>query len=190
MFKIKLSKIENVSLRKYKIDPVILNELKNKKKDTLAASLAGRILIGELAKLSQKDFENFLSKSLVSFYFDDFYWSISHKGKYVMTAICDKPIGIDLEINIERDIDLFSLFSNKEWKILGEKNWINFYRGYVAKESAIKLLGLGIEDFGSVVIFDNKGEYIFVEYKKQIVASKISELSDFIFGVSRQNIDS
>jgi phosphopantetheinyl transferase len=45
---------------------------------------------------------------------------------------------VDIEVIRPRDDSLFSSFSEKEWNVIGEKNWESFYLLWSAKEVLVK----------------------------------------------------
>lgn len=73
------------------------------------------------------------------------YFSISHSSDRAIIALCDKPVGIDLEIydkggKLKNFEHVLSRFSERE------KNWIDgksalFFMNWVCKEAYIKMLG-------------------------------------------------
>ena len=65
-------------------------------------------------------------------------WSITHKFPWIAVAVSKYPVGIDLEMLVERDTALFSFFSREEWEILGSCDWLRFYMLWTAKEAVIK----------------------------------------------------
>lgn len=71
--------------------------------------------------------------------FDNKYkFSISHKKGVVFIWVSKENLWLDLEIFKERDLSLLVNFYDKEYNILWEKNWINFYILWTANESIIK----------------------------------------------------
>ena len=75
------------------------------------------------------------------------YWSISHKPACVAAVAANSSIGIDIEEIKERSASLLDyVVSAEEWDIIGERNWMNFYRLWTAKESALKHTGIGIRE--------------------------------------------
>jgi 4'-phosphopantetheinyl transferase len=88
--------------------------------------------------------------------FPNFQFNISHSGEYVVCAIDDKPIGIDIEeikplnyIYIAKKI-----FTEKEIKYLlncDEKDELSrFYEVFTLKESFVKCIGEGLHSINSV----------------------------------------
>lgn len=81
---------------------------------------------------------------------DKFHFNISHSGEFVVCAVDDKPIGIDVEE--ERDIKFEeiadSFFTEKELHYImkedSEPSLSKFYRIWTLKESYIKCCGKGL----------------------------------------------
>lgn len=70
-------------------------------------------------------------------------FNISHSGKYIVMAIAENEVGIDIEENTTRDISVLkNIFNNVEIKLL--KNNEDFYYLWCGKESLIKCLGVNI----------------------------------------------
>ena len=71
------------------------------------------------------------------------YFNISHSGRYVVMAIANQEIGVDIEENVEKQIDvLLKLFNEAEIKMI--KEHADFYYLWCAKESLIKCIGSSI----------------------------------------------
>lgn len=67
-------------------------------------------------------------------------FNISHSGQYLVMAIADNEVGIDIEENNERDMSsLTKIFNETETKLL--KSHADFYFLWCAKESLIKCVG-------------------------------------------------
>lgn len=139
------------------------------------SGLFGRELVARLAKLSNQEQDHFLKNSHKSFYFKDknFFWSISHKDRWVAAAISKKPVGIDIEINRGKNKELFGVFTEAEWQILGRKTWANFYRGWTAKEAAIKAGSLRLADVRKILIFKRRGRNLLLSHSDKIMISAI-----------------
>ncbi|NLB48957.1 MAG: 4'-phosphopantetheinyl transferase superfamily protein [Erysipelotrichia bacterium] len=70
-------------------------------------------------------------------------FNISHSGKYLVMALADKEIGIDIEENVTRNFSVLKkIFNEAEVKFL--KNQEDFYYLWCSKESLIKCLGTTI----------------------------------------------
>lgn len=81
--------------------------------------------------------------------FDKFHFNISHSGKWVLCAISDKPIGIDVEKIKDLDIKIADrFFSKQEVEDLYNKNENDrlkyFFDLWTLKESYIKADGRGL----------------------------------------------
>ena len=71
------------------------------------------------------------------------YFNISHSGKYVIMAISSKEVGVDIEENVEKDMDvLLKIFNEAEAKMV--KEHADFYYLWCAKDSLIKCIGASI----------------------------------------------
>ena len=68
------------------------------------------------------------------------FFNISHSGKYVVMAISEKEIGVDIEENVNKDMSsLIRIFNEAEAKMI--KEHADFYYLWCAKESLIKCMG-------------------------------------------------
>jgi len=104
-------------------------------KPFLKESIISRYLISNLI------WNNYLlnvNEKWIPVFNNEYKWSISHKEGVVFIWISKKKIWLDLEKYKIRDISLLVNFSDKEYHILWEKNWINFYILWTANESIIK----------------------------------------------------
>ncbi len=119
---------------------------------TLVGDILVRTVIMEHLKLRNKYirfYENQYGKPYLEG-FSDFNYNISHSGDFVVCAIDDKPIGIDIEevkhIQYEEIVKRF--FSIKEHEyIFNHKSHLDinrFYEIWTLKESYIKLCGQGL----------------------------------------------
>ena len=90
--------------------------------------------------------------------FPGFHYNISHSGSYVVCAVCDQPVGIDLQQipdQTERAVKIAKrFFSQQEQEALQELRGRNetgalcrlFCRYWTARESYIKLTGRGLSE--------------------------------------------
>lgn len=79
--------------------------------------------------------------------FDDFHFNLSHSGQWVVAAIDDRPVGIDVEEIQDIDLDISkNYFSNQEHQdLMGKRDPIAyFFTLWSLKESYIKILGKGL----------------------------------------------
>ena len=77
------------------------------------------------------------------FYQNGPFFNVSHSGKYVVMAIANKEVGVDIEECVEKDMSILDrIFNEAEVKML--KEHADFYYLWCAKESLIKCLGSSI----------------------------------------------
>jgi len=101
-------------------------------------SLLSSYLINQLSKEELK--KNEMGKP---FYPNGPFFNISHSGKYVIMAIANQEVGVDIEENIEKSMDmLLKIFNEAEAKMI--KEHADFYYLWCAKESLIKCMGSSI----------------------------------------------
>ena len=71
------------------------------------------------------------------------YFNISHSGKYIVMAVSDKEVGVDIEENVEKNMSsLIRIFNEAEARMI--KEHADFYYLWCAKESLIKCIGSSI----------------------------------------------
>ena len=101
-------------------------------------SLLSSYLINQLSNEELK--KNEMGKP---FYPSGPFFNISHSGKYVIMAIANQEVGVDIEENIEKNMDmLLKIFNEAEAKMI--KEHADFYYLWCAKESLIKCMGSSI----------------------------------------------
>lgn len=122
----------------------------------LSADKAG-VILGELAK----------DKDDVPLPSGGYYWSISHKPKYVAAVISDSRVGIDIEEIKPRNGSIFNyVASEEEWKLCGGKSWEALYRCWTAKEAVVKAAGTGLAGLKSCQVHSVPDEtHIFLYYQ-------------------------
>ena len=75
------------------------------------------------------------------------YCSVSHSGEYVVSAVSDAAVGIDIEKIEEADMGLaLRVFTGSELKYLEQNRHDGFCRIWTVKEAYFKCLGTGITD--------------------------------------------
>ena len=121
------------------------NELKNQKPWTYNESLVARYLIKNSPLF-------FKTSPLAPLLKGEGNYSISHKKNLVFVWISEEKIWVDIEILKKRDENLFEKFDKKEYEILGEKNWENFYILWTAKEAIIKYENLKLDDIEEIIL--------------------------------------
>ena len=84
--------------------------------------------------------------------YPDVHFNISHSGHIVVCAVCDKPVGVDIQLMKSRSFDRLAkrAFTDKEQKLFfslpPDKRREQFFSTWTAKESYIKYLGTGVRD--------------------------------------------
>lgn len=74
-----------------------------------------------------------------------FFWSVTHKPRYVAGVIAPHPVGIDIEHVKPRSPSLFrKVASEREWALAGGKSDLFFFRYWTAKEAVLKAAGVGL----------------------------------------------
>lgn len=72
------------------------------------------------------------------------YFNISHSGDYVMAAVSDRPIGVDVEFKEDKDFRVTKrMFSDGEREYIGD-NQKRFRDVWTVKEAFLKCTGDGI----------------------------------------------
>lgn len=122
------------------------------------------------------------------------YFNISHSGKYVVMAVSNKEIGVDIEENVEKNLTpLMKIFNEAEAKLL--KEHADFYYLWCAKESLIKCIGDSINHIKEIPSLPLNGLKTFKGnnyqckafiYDKHIVS--ITRESDEEFEIQIENI--
>lgn len=144
--------VTNISLaKKYKSD--ILKTL-NQTQQTKMMRFTKEV--DQLRSLISSYLKNQLSKSEEKInlfgkpYFEDApYFNISHSGKYLVMAVADSEVGVDIEEITSRDMSVLTkIFNTAEAKLL--KTHEDFYYLWCAKESLIKCMGITISKIKDV----------------------------------------
>ena len=96
------------------------------------------------------------------------YFNVSHSGKYVVMAIADQEVGVDIEENVQKDMSsLIRIFNDAEAKVI--KEYSDFYYLWCAKESLIKCMGSSIAKIKEIPSLPLNGLKTFkgVDYQAQ-----------------------
>ena len=153
-------------------------------------SLASSYLINKLSK------EPLLFNDMGKPFFENGpSFNVSHSGQYIVMAVSNKDIGVDIEENKEKDMSsLIRIFNDAEAKMI--KEHADFYYLWCAKESLIKCIGSSINrikeipalPFNGVKAFNGKQYYVktFIEDKHII---SITRLSDEPFDIKIEKIN-
>jgi len=74
-----------------------------------------------------------------------FFWSVTHKPRYVGGVIAPGPVGIDIERLKPRSVSLIrKIASDREWALAEDKSALRFFRYWTAKEAVLKAEGVGL----------------------------------------------
>ncbi len=77
--------------------------------------------------------------------FDNHYWSLTHKPKYVAAVISLQRVGIDVEEIKPISIAMFKRIArDSEWQLEVDRSEKLFFRYWTAKEAVLKAEGLGM----------------------------------------------
>lgn len=164
--------------------------LKYKNELDQVRSLASSYLINKLSK------EPLLFNDMGKPFFEKGpFFNVSHSGQYIVMAVSNKDIGVDIEENKEIDMSpLIRIFNEAEAKMI--KEHADFYYLWCAKESLIKCIGSSINrikeipalPFNGVKSFNGKQYYVktFIEDKHII---SITRLSDEPFDVKIEKVN-
>ena len=164
--------------------------LKYKNELDQVRSLASSYLINKLSK------EPLLFNDMGKPFFEKGpFFNVSHSGQYIVMAVSNKDIGVDIEENKEIDMSpLIRIFNEAEAKMI--KEHADFYYFWCAKESLIKCIGSSISrikeipalPFNGVKSFNGKQYYIktFIEDKHII---SITRLSDEPFDIKIEKVN-
>ena len=129
------------------------------------------------------------------FYENGPHFNVSHSGQYIVMAVSNKDIGVDIEENNDKDMSsLIRIFNEAEAKMI--KEHADFYYLWCAKESLIKCIGSSINrikeipalPLNGVKAFNGKQYYVktFIEDKHII---SITRLSDEPFDIKIEKIN-
>jgi 4'-phosphopantetheinyl transferase len=100
---------------------------------------------------------------------DGSYWSLSHKPRYVAAVISEDKVGIDIEEVKPRSESLFAhVASDHEWQ-LRDRSWHTLFRYWTAKETVLKVIGIGIGGLRTCRITSVPDEsHVALDYRGQV----------------------
>ena len=102
------------------------------------------------------------------FYPNGPFFNISHSGKYIIMAVANQEVGVDIEEDIEKNMDiLLKIFNEAESKMI--KEHADFYYLWCAKESLIKCMGSSISKIKEIPALPINGlkTYKGIDYQVQ-----------------------
>ena len=121
------------------------------------------------------------------------YFNVSHSGKYIVMAVSQKEIGVDIEECIAKDMSsLIRIFNEAEAKMIKEHS--DFYYLWCAKESLIKCIGSSINKIKEIPSLPLNGIKTFkgkdyqcksFVYEKHIVSITRESKEDFEVKIER-----
>lgn len=111
------------------------------------------------------------------------YVNLSHSGDYAVCALCDTPVGVDIQRRGECDIKIAErFFTAQEVKFINGSNDKNeaFFEIWTKKESFVKAVGKGLSiPFGSFSALADTVEYEGKLYKFRQFSIKDSDYTIF-----------
>ena len=130
--------------------------LKNVNEEQKEKALRFRNEKDQFRSLISSYLQNILSKEEIKktemgkpFYENGPFFNISHSGKYIIMAISNTEVGVDIEENVDKDMSvLVKIFNEAEAKMI--KEYSDFYYLWCAKESLIKCTGGSINKIREV----------------------------------------
>ena len=118
--------------------------LKFKNEPDQIRSLASSYLMNKLSKEPLQ-----FSDMGKPFYQNGPYFNVSHSGQYIVMAVSNKEVGVDIEENNDKDMSaLIRIFNEAEAKMI--KEHADFYYLWCAKESLIKCIGSSVSKIKEV----------------------------------------
>ena len=115
------------------------------------------------------------------------YFNLSHSGKMVLSAISDRELGVDIEINdptIDLNIAKHYFYNSEYENIMNSKNSPDeFFRYWVLKESYMKYTGLGMNlklDSFEIIIEDE----IKLKDDSENLKFNLFEIKDYKIGIA------
>ena len=111
------------------------------------------------------------------------YFNISHSGKYIVMAVSNKEVGVDIEENVEKNMSsLIRIFNEAEAKMI--KEHADFYYLWCAKESLIKCIGSSISHVKEIPSLPLNG---LKTYKGKDYQSKTFVYDKHIVSITRES---
>ena len=117
------------------------------------------------------------------FYENGPHFNVSHSGQYIVMAVSNKDIGVDIEENNDKDMSsLIRIFNEAEAKMI--KEHADFYYLWCAKESLIKCIGSSISHVKEIPSLPLNG---LKTYKGKDYQSKTFVYDKHIVSITRES---
>ena len=159
---------------------------KYKNYETKARSIIGEMILKELLSkrnISYRDLDYYVNNYGKPYLKNmDLFFNISHSFDYVIAAISDKEIGIDVEKIRKTPITIMNQFATKKEKeyILSSNNNIEerIFKIYTLKEAYFKMLGINLNHILEVE-FTIKNDKIYCN-DKNVKAGLINDINGYV----------
>ncbi len=144
------------------------------KKLTIAAGMLARIGIAQKLNIAPKNISIQNHESGKPYAEGlDIHFSLSHSGNLAVCAVCDKPVGIDVELQKEANFSVAKrCFTKAEQEYVFSakaKSQQRFFEIWTKKEAYVKMLGTGLQDFRKFNVIENDNIYTIL-YKDYTVS--------------------
>lgn len=123
-----------------------------------------------------------------------FHYNISHAGRWVISAISDQTIGVDIEQVKSIDLGIAKrYFSKSEYESIMRESKENrqnvFYQFWTAKESYIKYIGKGLSmPLNSFSIFEGKLGYRTIDIDTSCLIQTL-KLGDYVISICHSTLE-
>ena len=134
-------------------------------RNTLIGDILARIEICRILGLSNRQLEFSVNKYGKPYLINSphVHFNISHSGYYIALVLADKPVGIDIELIKDIELNIYERFfaADEATYIMypDSQSLQRFFEIWTKKESRIKWEGKGLsKPLSSFSVFDNTGE--------------------------------
>jgi 4'-phosphopantetheinyl transferase len=113
--------------------------------------------------------------------FNNTYWSLSHKSRFVTAVVGPSPVGIDIEEVRPRNEELYGYVAGADEWALADRSWTTFFLYWTAKEAVLKAVGVGIAHLKKARIHAILSQdYLLVDYDSELWPVKHFRFQDHI----------
>jgi 4'-phosphopantetheinyl transferase len=120
--------------------------------------------------------------------FNDTYWSLSHKPRFVAAVVGPAPIGIDIEEITPRHEGIHAYLAGDEEWALADRSWETLFRYWTAKEAVLKAVGVGIAHLKKARIHEILDQdNLLVDYASRLWPVRHFRFQDHIVSVTRDD---